>query len=244
MHKSWWWVSGIVAGSLAVTGLLGATYAATGSSTATSTSSQSHTITVLGSAWQSNQGSSANVMVNVNLNQQGQQNPSTLLSSLQHQSQALVAALEKTGISAGNITVTNQNLNMNGQFINKANIPPAKRAMVSSKPTYNGNEAIQVTVPAAKESAVLGIVASQLSSGFSGGFNVYINQQGASNPNASSTTLTQAMQAAQTEAAAVAGQMHATLGPVIHVNQVSYRGPIFRQNQTMIQLAVTYQVSG
>lgn len=239
LRSFWWWGGGIgvVAVATGAVMTMNPTYAATPTAPHVP-----HTISVLGTATQTNGQSTPNITVNLNLNPSASKNPVTAWHTLQTTAQGIKTALEKVGIAAAQIQIANQSLSSSpASAMASSAASPSSSPMQPAYPDQS-NETIQIHGVPSQEAAILKIIASQLATGFSGQDNLYISQVTNSSANAHAAVMQQAMQAAHTEALAVAAKMGVGLGSVAKVTQIDYQGPSGKSNQYDVQLRVSYRI--
>lgn len=243
-RKNGLWAGGVAAAGLSIMGLMGATFAqTTPSGTVSTETTPSRTITVLGVAEQSGGSGGGQVTANVNLSAHGA-SADAALGQVQSEEAGVAKALEGIGVTAQDITVSNQSVNVNGGPPGSQPMKPVPAPGNGSGINYNANENVQVNLSPSQEGKALDTIVKALASS-QNSFNVWVNTNNppTGNGTANAATIGQAMDAASAEAQAVAAKMGATLGSVQSVKQVPYQGPYSQPNMTVVELQVVYGVN-
>lgn len=225
MQSKYWWGAGLGAGVLALTVLLpGARFAATSSPAPTG-----RFISVTGSALATVSSATTTSQINVNLNVNSASSAGAAVVELTKETAAVKAAVEKLGVPQSQISVNNQNLNLNGGKSPKG------------VGNLNAGQALLINAPLSQVDAVFGAIEpALLPFAGHGNYYVYANPGPATSVlNAPTVGLDRAIAAATKEATTVAKAMGATLGPIQSVTQEPFNG---NGQQNPNQVGTTVQV--
>ncbi len=226
MRSTSWWRKGFLGiGVLGLAMLIpGARYAPTTTPTTTG-----RFISVTGSALVTLPLATTASQINLTLNANTPTTAAKAVTKLALETAAVRVAVEKLGVPATQISVTNQSLNLNGGKGSKAS------------ESVGASETILINTPLSQTDAVFSAIESALAPyGGLGTYYMFANPGPATSVlNSPASGLDQAIAAATKEAATVAKVMGVTLGPIQSVTEEPFNG---NGQQGANQVGTTVQV--